>query len=231
MKIIIILLLIVGLFTDLYAQDNFLILSGGISHPKNDFALTNITNTDAAFATQGYNMGFEMSYYVNDYIGFGANIRFYKIGYDKNAYNLVLEDNFEGRFETIKLNTDDYYSLQNFLFGPYIKYTFLDRISIYGKIFIGVMSSFKPNQLLEYNEAGLDLTEIELEGKIVASFAISFGVGMVVKITDRVGLCVSTDYIFAKPKFDKVDLETLEFKEENQTILLNNYNVGLALAF
>jgi len=147
-----------------------------------------------------------------------------------DAYNLKLDENFEGQLENIELKSGNY-SLQNFLFGPYLKYTFFDRVSVFGKTFIGVMSTFKPNQLLTYNQPGLSENEIIVEGKIAASFAFSFGAGIVVKITDRIGFCISTDYIIGRPKLDKLNLENLEIEEVKQNIHLNNYNVGIALAF
>ncbi|MBN1251410.1 MAG: outer membrane beta-barrel protein [Bacteroidales bacterium] len=230
MKKIIGLLLIISIITNLYAQENFLIISGGISQPKNDFASIDFSNSDAAFAEQGYNFNFEMSYYINDFVGFGANLRFSKLGFNSETYNSELKENFIDILDSVFLKSRDY-NVHNFLFGPYLKVTFLERVTIYGKTFFGVMSTFRPNQLLAYRETGAEIIEIPIEGKFVGAIAVNFGAGLIVKITDGFGFTISADYIFAKPKFEEFNLKTFEVVEEKQPIVLKNFNAGIVLAF
>ncbi len=226
--LIISLLVIVSL--SVKAQERYIIISGGLTKPLSDFASSNFDNSEAGFATDGYNFGFELANFFSPWFGLGGSFKFNNAGFNSQVYNDVLSERYDNRFDTIYISSGDY-SLHNFLAGPYGKIDMGDHLSIFAKTFIGVMSSFRPDQSLVYRNYG-DLEDSYLfsEGKLTGAFAWNFGAGINIKITNSFSIIALADYIAANPKFDVYDYETVQFVKETQAVRYVNYNLGIALS-
>jgi len=227
-SLLIIILLVIGSL-GVNAQEKFLIINGGLTKPLSDFASSNFDNSDAGFATNGYNFGFELANFFSPWFGLGGSFKFNNAGFNSQVYNDALNDRYKNELDTIYLSSGDY-SLHNFLAGPYGKIDMGDHLSIFAKTFIGVMSSFRPDQALVYRYYG-DLEDSKLfsQGKLTGAFAWNFGVGFIMKISDSFSILAMADYIAANPKFDVYDYEKIEIVKEIQAVRYVNYNIGIAL--
>jgi len=227
MKKILMIILILGFAVSMSnAQERYISLTGGYTIPLGDFATSDINNINSGYALNGYNAGFEISYFISDYIGFGANLRFNSCKPDVDFFNKLLTEQFGNEMESINYSATDY-NLHNFLVGPVIKADIGDFFAIYGKAFIGVMSTYKPIQTLEYKPIGQELVTKVTVGDYTGSFGYNFGAGVIVKFTSRIGLNISVDYIAGKPTLEKYNLETFEIVELNQPVSYINLNAGI----
>jgi len=230
MKKLSIVILILGFAVSMAsAQERFVCISGGYTIPYGDFATSDAKNLNSGYALNGYNVGFDISYFISDYFGFGTNLRFSSCKPDVDFFNQLLNEKFGSQMDTINYSATDY-NLHNFLLGPVIKADIGDYFAIYGKVFIGVMSTYKPIQTLEYKPIGEELISKETVGDYTGSFGYNFGVGVIVKFTSKIGLNISADYIAGKPIFEKYNLETLEIIEVKQPISFYNLNAGIILS-
>ena len=224
----IIILLLIFNFA-LKAQEQFIIINGGITKPVSDFAESNYGNPDAGFATSGYNIGFEIAHFFNPWVGIGGSFKFNNSGFDNQRFNDYLDLNYGSKLDTISLNSGEY-NLHNFLAGPYAKIDLGSRVSFFGKAFIGVLSTFRPDQHLLYRNFGdLEDTNLYLQGKLTGAFAWNFGAGMLIKLSDSFGITATADYIGANPKFDVFNYETFVPEKVEQPVRYVNLNVGIAL--
>jgi len=224
---IIILLLFVNIA--LKAQERYIIINGGITKPVSDFATNDFGNPDAGYATNGYNIGFEIAHFFNPWFGIGGSFKFNNSGFNNQKFNEYLDWNYGSKLDTIYISSGEY-NLHNFLVGPYAKIDLGSRISFFGKTFIGVLSTFRPDQRLDYRNYGdLENTTIYLEGKLTGAFAWNFGAGMLVKLSDSFGITATADYIGANPKFDSFDYDTFEPFKDEQAVRYVNLNIGIAL--
>lgn len=224
----IILLIITNL--TLKAQDRYIIVSGGITKPIADFADSNFDNSDAGFATNGYNFGFELGHFFNPWFGLGGSFKFNNSGFNSQKFNDFIDQNFGNQYDTIYLASGDY-NLHNFLAGPYGKINIGNHLSVFGKVFIGVLSTFRPDQSLVYRNFGdTENSSLSSQGKLTGSFAWNFGAGVLVKVSDRFGIIALADYIGANPKFDEFDYQAIEIIKKIQPVRYVNINLGIALS-
>lgn len=213
------------------AQEKYLSISLGYTNPIGDFANTELIDESSGFAINGYNFSFEMMLYINDFVGFGANLRFNKCNFDSDLFNVLLTEQSQEMVDSIGLTSGNY-NLHNFLFGPYIKVNIGDFISVYAKTFIGVMTTYRPNQILEYRLPQSELLQtLETVEEFSGSFAHNFGVGVLVKFNGKLGLNISADYIAGNPKYEDFDYSELVVIEKQRPISYLNYNAGLLLTF
>jgi hypothetical protein len=226
------LLLVISLgFSICNAQEKYLSITGGYTAPIGNFAESDLSNSESGYAQNGYNFSFEMSFYFNDYFGLGANLRFNNCDFNSGLFNELLKEKFANEVDTINLTSGNY-NLHNFLFGPYVKVDLGDYVAIYAKTFFGVMSSYRPDQTLDYRYIDeTDLTTKSITGKYTGSFAYNFGAGALFKISSRFGLNISADYIAGNPTFQSYNTENFEFADRKQQIAYFNYNAGVLLTF
>jgi len=213
----------------LQAQDKYIILSGGLTKPLSDFADSNFDNPDAGFATNGYNFGFELANFLSPWFGFGGSFKFNNSGFDSQKFNDFIDQDYGDQYDTIHLASGDY-NLHNFLAGPYGKIGIGSHISVLGKVFIGVLSTFRPDQSLVYRNFGdTEDSGLYSQGKLTGAFAWNFGAGIFVKVSDNFGIIALADYIGANPKFDVFDYQTIQIVKETQPVRYVNINLGIAL--
>lgn len=212
------------------AQESYLTIGGGYAVPQGAFASNDLDNKEAGFAQSGKHFNLEMAYYLNDNFGFGAILRFNNMGHDENAYNTALKARFKDELDSINISSGDY-TLQNFLIGPSGKINLGDFLSLYGKAYIGVLTTFRPPLELAYRPYGQELITKETIGKYRASFAYHFGLGAIVKFSDRFGINLSADYTAGNPTFQVYNPVTLEDVERKQPVAFIDYNAGLVLIF
>ncbi|MEN8119649.1 MAG: hypothetical protein ABFS35_04860 [Bacteroidota bacterium] len=213
----------------LQAQDKYIILSGGLTKPLSDFAYSNFDNPDAGFATNGYNFGFELANFLNPWFGLGGSFKFNNSGFNSQKFNDFIDQEYGTEFDTIHLTSGEY-NLHNFLVGPYGKINIGGHISILGKAFIGVLSTFRPDQSLVYKRYGdIENSSLYSEGKLTGAFAWNFGGGILVKVSDSFGIIALADYIGANPKFDVFDYQEIAIVKEMQPVRYLNINLGIAL--
>ena len=230
-KIIAILFIVSALYANNFAQDKYLSISGGYTNTLGVFAQSDFNDQESGYAKNGYNFSFESMFFFNDFWGLGANLRFNNAGFDSDVFNKYLKDNFlNSELDSINLISGNY-TLHNFLFGPYVKTNIGGYLSLYAKVFIGVMSSYRPNQTLVYKRPYENVQTLETVGQYTGSFAYNFGVGALIKFSSRLGINLSADYIAGKPKFDSFDFQLLEVIERKQPIAYLNYNAGLLVTF
>jgi len=213
-----------------HSQEKYLSITGGATIPVGNFGESDTSNTESGYAQKGYNFNFGMSFYFNDIIGLGADLRFNNCNFNSAVFNDMLEDRFKNQVDTINLSSGNY-NLHNFLIGPIIKANFGEKISIYGKVYIGVLSAYRPSQTLVYQEYGKELITKATIGKYTGAFAYNFGAGVMFKLTDRLGLNISADYIAGNPTFETYDYRTLDYVQKKQEIAYLNYNAGVLLTF
>ncbi|MFN8255127.1 MAG: outer membrane beta-barrel protein [Bacteroidales bacterium] len=212
------------------AQDKYLGLTGGITNPTGSFSGTEFNNSESGYAQNGYNFSLDMAFYFNDYVGLGANLRFSNCEFDSEVFNNALEERFMNEMDTISFSSSKY-NLQNFLIGPYGKINLGDYLSIYGKTFIGVLTTFWPTHQLVYREYGGELVTEESLPKYHASFAYNLGAGVLLKLNERLGFNLSADYISGKPSLEFVNPETLEITAVKKPVQFLDYNFGIVLLF
>ncbi len=215
----------------LNAQEKYIIISGGLTKPLADFADNDFDNSDAGFATNGYNIGFELGHFFNPWFGIGGSFKFNNSGFDSQRFNDTLSVRFENKadMDTIYLYSGDY-NLHNFLAGPYGKIDLGSHFSIFGNAFIGVLSTFRPDQTLFYKKySEPDPVNLYSAGKLAAAFAWNFGGGILVKVSDGFGIVLKADYIASNPEFEVFDYETLLIVKEVQAVRYVNFNIGLTL--
>lgn len=212
------------------AQEKYLSISGGYTIPLGDFSSSDINSKQSGFANNGYNFSFEMTFFFSDFVGLGANLRFNNVSFNSQLFNDLLIEKFQGQLESISLTSGNY-NLHNFLIGPYIKFDAGDYFSLYGKAFLGVMTTFRPNQSLNYKLPLENSQSIETVGKYSGSFAYNLGAGAFVKFNRKLGLRLSADYIAGNPKYEDFDFDNLEVIEKKQAVAYMNYNAGLMLTF
>jgi hypothetical protein len=147
------------------AQEKYLSITGGYTLPRGNFSKSDLSNPESGYAQNGYNFSFEMTLFLNDFFGFGANLRFNNCNFNSYLFNKTLKEKFVDKVDTISLSSGNY-NLHNFLVGPYIKLDIGDYITIYGKTFIGVISTYRPNQKLVYQYFGKNLITKETIGNI-----------------------------------------------------------------
>lgn len=228
-KILLIITLVLFVHIALKAQEHFIIINGGVTKPISDFAENNFGNENAGYATNGYNLGFEMGHFFNPYFGIGGGFKFNNSGFDNQKFNEYLDANYGDKFDTIYISSGEY-NLQNFFAGLYGKVDLGNRISFFGKTFIGVLSTFRPDQRLDYRNYGdLEITSNYLQGKLTGAFAWNLGAGMIIKLSDSFGIAATADYIGANPKFDVFNYDTFEPEKEKQPVRYVNLNIGIAL--
>ncbi len=225
----IIIILIFGISL-VHAQEKYLSITGGYTIPVGNFGESDTSNTESGYAQKGYNFNFEMSFYFNDILGLGADLRFNNCNFNSAIFNDLLEERFKNEVDTINLTSGNY-NLHNFLIGPIIKVNLGEKISIYGKVFIGVLSAYRPSQTLVYRFYGQELTTKATIGKYTGAFAYNFGAGVMFKLTNRFGLNISADYIAGNPTFETYDYRTLDYVQKKQEIAYLNYNAGVLLTF
>jgi hypothetical protein len=213
-----------------HAQEKYLSITGGYTVPVGNFAESDLNNSESGYAQKGYNFSFEMSFYFNDFFGVGANLRFSSCNFNSKFFNDKLKERFKNDVDTINLTSSNYH-LQNFLFGPYFKLDIGEYVAIYGKTFIGVMSTYRPNQIIVYRPYGEAMITKETLGKYTGSFAYNFGAGALFKLNSRLGLNVTADYIAGNPTFETYNFKTLETVKKKQPIAYFNYNAGVLLTF
>jgi len=220
------------IFTQLtiIGQEKYIILSGGLTKPLSDFSDNQFENSDAGFATNGYNFGFELGHFFNPWFGLGGSFKFNNSGFDSQRFNNFIDQNYGNQFDTIYLASGDY-NLHNFLAGPYGKINIGNNLSVFGKVFIGVLSTFRPDQTLVYRNFG-DTEDSNLfsEGKLAGSFAWNFGAGILIKVSDSFGIITLVDYIGANPKFDRFDYQAIKVIKVKQPVRYLNLNLGIALS-
>jgi len=230
-KLLLIVFVVCTTFTLSSAQDKYLSISLGYTNPLGDFAKSELVDESSGFAKSGYNFSFEMMLFINDFVGFGANLRFNNCKYDSELFNLLLDDLFQDQFDSIQLSSGNY-NLHNFLFGPYVKKDIGDFVSIYAKTFIGVMTTYRPDQKLDYRTTQLAPSQtLETTGELSGSFAYNFGAGVLFKFNKKLGINISADYIAGNPKFEDFDYSELTIVKKKQSISYFNYNAGLLLTF
>lgn len=211
-------------------QDKYLIINGGLTKPLSDFASSNFDNPDAGFATNGYNFGFELANFFSPWFGFGGSFKFNNAGFNSQVYNDALNERFQNKFDTIYISSGDY-NLHNFLAGPYGKISMGDHLSIFGKAFIGVLSTFRPDQSLVYRNFGdTENSGLYSQGKLTGAFAWNFGAGFFIKVSDSFSIIAVADYIAANPNFDVFDYENIQIVKEMQPVRYVNFNIGIALS-
>ncbi len=225
------LLLIIGFtFFVCKAQESYLTIGGGYAVPQGVFASNDLENEEAGFAQTGSHFNLEMAYYLNNNFGFGAILRFNNLGHDEEAYNSALSARFKDELDSINLASGDY-TLQNFLIGPSGKINIGNFLSVYGKAYIGVLTTFRPPLVLVYRPYGQELITKETIGKYRASFSYHFGLGAILKISERFGINLSADYTAGNPTFQVYNPLTLEDVERKQPVAFIDYNAGLVLRF
>ena len=226
-KTILFAILLITIQISTSAQNQFIILNGGITKPLSNFADNDFENTDAGFATNGFNFGFEMAHFFSPWFGLGGSFKFSNASFDSQKYNTALYEKFQNKLDTIHITSGDY-NLQNFLFGPYGKVNFGDYFSLFGNAFIGVLSTYRPDQTLNYKEYGGETQYLFAPGKLAAAFAWNFSAGFIVKFSDSFGIIAKADYIAANPQFDVFDYQNVQIVKETQSVRYVNYNIGIA---
>ena len=229
MKNLFVILLIFLSTNFLNAQSSYIIINGGITQAKGSFADNDFFNPEAGFATGGYNLGFEVGYFFNPWVGIGGAFKFSNSGFDSDIINDHLQTEYWSLFDTIYLKSGEY-NLHNFLAGPYGKLDINDHFSLLGKFFIGVMSAFRPEQTLNWTEPGQEPKLLFVESKLASSFAWNVGGGLLIKFNDRLGVVFMADYISGKPKFEEFNYDDLIVETNKQDIHYFNFNIGLVLA-
>lgn len=227
-KVVLLFVIFLSVYT-INAQSNYIILNGGATKPRGEFANNDFFNPESGFATGGYNFGFEVGYFFNPWVGIGGSFKFNNSSFDNGVINNHLQTQYENIFDTIYLASDKY-SLQNFLVGPYGKLDVTNHISLFGKFFIGVMSAFRPEQTLNWTEPGQDPNLLYVESKLASAFSWDLGGGILFKLNDQIGIIFMADYISANPKLEEFNYNDLAIETNKQEIRYFNLNVGLALS-
>jgi len=211
------------------AQSSYIILNGGITNPVGEFADNDFYNEDAGFASGGYNLGFEIGYFFNPWIGLGGSFKFNSSNFDTDGINAHLQEQYWSQYDTLYLASSEY-NMQNFLIGPYAKLDITGNFSLFGKFFIGVMSAFRPDQTLNWQEdPSQELKTLFIESKLASSFAWNIGGGLLFRFTDRLGLVLMADYIAGNPKYDEFNYDELIVETNKQEMHYFNFNIGLAI--
>ncbi len=227
-KALLLFIILLSVYT-INAQSNYIIINGGITNPTGEFANNDFFNPKSGFANGGYNLGFEVGYFFNPWIGFGGAFKFSNSKFDSDVVNDHLQTQYWSIYDTIYISSGKY-SLQNFLVGPYGKLDVTDHISFFGKFFIGVMSAFRPEQTLNWVEPGQDPKSLYVDSKLASAFTWNLGGGILLKFNDRIGIIFMADYISANPKFEEFNYDDLVIETDKQDIRYFNLNVGLALS-
>ncbi len=227
-KILLLFILLLSIYT-INAQSSYIIINGGITNPTGEFANNDFLNPESGFATGGYNLGFEVGYFFNPWVGIGGAFKFSNSNFDSDVVNDHLQTQYWSLYDTIYISSGKY-NLQNFLAGPYGKLDVTGHISLFGKFFIGIMSAFRPEQTLTWTEPGQDPKQLYVDSKLASAFAWNLGGGVLFKFNDRIGVIFMADYIAGNPKYEEFNYDDLVIETNKQDIRYFNFNVGLALS-
>ncbi len=199
-------------------QPDYMIgLTGGLSSAGGNFTKTDYSDPKSGFAGSGFNAGITGTWFVKKNFGITALISYH--GYSVAGLQ-HLADGFKHDFDidsSTVTNRGSNYTM-NFLAGPYYSLPLSKKISLDGRLMVGLVSAhmagFEVN-IEDQSEATFSQKEAS-----AATFGAQIGMGVRYNITPALGIMLNVDYFYSKPNF------TIENANRNNNAgrLITSYN-------
>lgn len=198
MKKVLIILLLAGITTQLFAQEKKwdLSVTGGLSQPIGMYASTDIKSNSSGFAKTGYNFGLNVSRFFNKNIGVFLNFGYIKNPLDTFSYKErpIQVGNFGGSLKSTQ------WDVFNVGVGPVINLNVSEKFKIYVMPEIGFGTFYTP-QITQSSGGGASGYVTEA-GSIVNSFYYSINIGFKYFLSSRISIIIIGGYYKSECDFN-----------------------------
>jgi opacity protein-like surface antigen len=193
-------------------NNTFLVFTAGPAFPVSDFASSDLSNTDAGMAKNGYNIEFKLGHHFDKVFGFAATV-----SYGSNQVDKSFVNNAPG----VKIDPWHYYAL---MVGPMITGTLTPKTSFDFNVLTGAAYVNSPRVKLDNEVIATDDWAATVPVKLAADFRFQFN--------SRGYLFTGANYLYMRPHFDASlglgEIQRLAFKQKMSVI---GINAGLGFRF
>lgn len=193
-------------------KNTFLVFTAGPAFPVSDFASSDMNNTDAGMAKNGYNIEFKLGHHFDKVFGFVSAVSYGSNSVDKSFVNSV---------PGVNIDPWHYYAL---MVGPMITGTLTPKTSFDFNVLTGAAYVNSPKVTLDNEVIATDDWAATVPVKLAADFRFQFN--------SRSYLFTGANYLYMRPHFDASlglgEIQRLAFKQKMSVI---GINAGLGFRF
>ncbi len=179
-------------------EDNFFSINLGLSMPLSDFSNTTIDG-ESGFAQNGLGLSIESVHYFTPNFGLGGVGMFLFNKFDSDAFSESFMELDPGG-TILNLDSRSYFST-NVYAGAYLKFDLSDNFLILTKYRIGGLYFSRMRLDASWQDSNGSQNLISIKRARGIAFSYGGGIGVLYRISDKIGTTINADFISGNPKY------------------------------